>query len=239
MSYRGLLLLLCTIACVPDDGLLEDGDDGPQRAQIECYADGRINAAAARQQPPSALTRIGSCMVLTGGGEPVDALLGTVTCSSSASIVSCTDGANGCSSNGDAFGAPGANVSVSWTGRDVPSGATEATLPPPVTVLAPQAVLTRGTPYLVQWNGGGAAGTVRIVASAPYRGSTAIIECTAPASTGQLTIPGEVTEPLGAGSLSAVVMNAGLERVPAGEFQVDVLVRGTLLGASSFEATVR
>lgn len=239
MTYRGLVLFLLCTSCLPEDGPEGDGDDGAQRAQVECWADGRITAAAARQDPPSARTRIGNCTVLTGGGEPIDALFGTVTCSSSASIVSCTDGVTGCASDGDDLGAPGSPISVSWTARDVPAGNTETTIPPPVTVLAPQAVLTRGTPYLLQWNGGGAAGTVRLLASAPYRGSTAIIECTAPASTGQLTVPGEVSELLGTGTLHAMLTNAGLERVPAGEFQVDVMVHGPLLGATSFEATVR
>ncbi len=239
MSHRGLLLLLCVTACVPEESPFDDGDASQQRALIECYADGRITADAARQEPPTTRTRIGNCTVLSGGGDPDDALFGTVGCSSPAASVSCTDGSGGCSSDGEDFGAPGTTIAVSWTAREVPAASTEATIPPPVTVLAPQTVLTRGTPYLVQWNGGGAAGTVRMLASAPYRGSTVIIECTAPSSAGQLTIPGGVTEPLSTGTMRAAMANAGIEQVAAGEFLVDVLVRGTLLGASSFDVTIR
>ncbi len=239
--------VLCFGVCACGDGDPsptgggDDSEDAPQYAEIGCYPDGSVIAAAARQRPAATIERAGRCFVITGGGDPVNALIGNATCTSAASTVTCTDNATTCFAQGTPFGPPGTPVTVAWTGGEVPADSVQPlVIPSPVTIVPPPTTIARGGNFLLEFSVDGPyEGEVRVSAAAPYAGSTAIIECVFPAGLGEVGITSDVTQLLEPGTtVNANVTNVGLAREPAGDFQVDVLVHGQVNGPQSFSLTV-
>jgi hypothetical protein len=215
--------------------------DAPQYAEIDCFPDGTVIASAARQNPPANLAKFGICTVTTGGGNPTNALFGTVTCTSAASTVACTDDATTCFTDGDPFGPPGSSVTASWTGHDVPAGSANPNrIPGTLTVSTPPTSITPGDPLSLELTAAPTyIGEVRIIAGAPHNGSTMNIECLAPAVSGTLTVPGEVTAMLESGTtLTVNISNGGIARVPVGDFEVVVVIAGDIIGPQSFSIAV-